>query len=130
MRMTPDVKYLFPSRDGPAKAFRRACHAPDGVYYQGVPNQFKNVAIAGAVAVSIGISQIESSVSRVGEDELTLATPVGQRRNQSAGVDGTLLFRLRREDSGHVQELRQGDDQEIGSACHKNELVARLSMRL
>ena len=42
---------LLPRCDRPAEAARRASHTPDRVDHQGMPDQFKNVAIAGAVAI-------------------------------------------------------------------------------
>ena len=121
---------LLPCRDRPAEAARRASHAPDWVDHQRVPDQFKNVAIAGAVAVGVGAGQIKAHSLSVGEDQLTFATAIGQRGNQLTGIDGIPLLRLRREDRGHAQKLRKGHDQKIRRASHKNQLVTGLSMRV
>src|SRR5713101_1744597 len=82
---------LLPRCDRPAEALRRASHAPDRVDHQGVPDQFKNVAIAGAVAIGVGTGQIESHSLSVGEDQLMLATAIGQRGNQRTSIDGIPL---------------------------------------
>jgi len=121
---------LLPSRDRPAEAARRASHAPDRVDHLGVSDQFKNVAIAGAIAIGVGAGQIEAHSPSVGEDQLTLAMAIGQRGNQRTGIDGIPLLRLRREDRGHAQKLRKGHDQKIRRARHKNQLVTGLSMRV
>src|SRR6185295_3561707 len=78
---------LLPRCDRPAETLRYACHATDWVDHEGVSNQFKNVAIAGAVAIGIGTGQIEAHYPSVGEDELELATAIGQRGNQRPGID-------------------------------------------
>src|ERR1700693_796840 len=119
---------LLPRCDRPAEAARRASHAPDRVDHQGVPDQFKNVAIAWAVAIGVGAGQIEAHSPSVGEDQLTLATAIGQRGNQRTGIDGIPLLRLRREDRGHAQKFRKGRDQKIRCASHKNQMVTGLSM--
>src|SRR5437016_13296230 len=79
---------LLPRCDRPAEAARRASHAPDRVHHQGVPDQFKNVAVAGAVAIGVGAGQIEAHSVSVGEDQLTLATAIGPRGHQSTGLAG------------------------------------------
>ena len=76
---------------------RRASHATDWVDYQGVPDQFKEVVIAGAVAIGVGTGQIETHFPSVGEDQLTLAMAIGQRGNERTGIDGIQLLRLRGE---------------------------------
>ena len=121
---------LFPCRDRPAKALGRSSHAPDRVDHQGVPDKFKKVVIAGAVAIGVGTGQIETHFLSVGEDQLTLAMAIGQGGNQRAGIDGIPLLRLRGKDRGYVQELRKGLDQKIRRAGHKNQLVPGLSMRV
>ena len=45
---------LFPSRDRPAESLRGTSHAPDRVDDQGVPDHFKEVVIARAIAIGIG----------------------------------------------------------------------------
>src|SRR5262244_323642 len=67
---------LFPSRDRPALLLSHASHAADWVYNLGVPDQFKNVAIAWAVAIGVGPCQIEMPIFGMGEDQLTLAMPI------------------------------------------------------
>ena len=121
---------LSPRCDRPAAALRRARHAPYRVNHLGVPDQFKNVGIAWAIAIGVGASQIEAHFLSMGEDQFTLATTIGQGENQRAGIDGIPLLRFRREDRGHVQELRKGHHQKIRRAGHKNQLVTGLSMLL
>ncbi len=50
---------LLPGYDRPTSALRRAGHAPDRVDHQGMSDQFKQVMIAGAVAIRIGAGEIE-----------------------------------------------------------------------
>src|SRR5437879_7698235 len=122
------ITALLPRCDRPAEAARCASHAPDRVDHQGVPDQFKNVAVAGTVAIGVGAGQIEAHSLSVGEDQLTLATAIGQRGNQRTGIDGIPLLRYRREDCGHTQKFRKGHDQKIRRASHKNQLMSGLSM--
>ena len=68
---------LCPYCDRPATALRRAGHAPDRVHHQGEPDQFKNVGIAGTVAIGIGPGQIEVHFLSMGEDQFTFATAIG-----------------------------------------------------
>src|SRR5437879_12560185 len=58
---------LLPRCDRPAEAARRASHAPDRVHHQGVPDQFKNVAVAGAVGNRVGASQRDAASVRGGQ---------------------------------------------------------------
>src|SRR5512141_2038676 len=69
---------LLPRRDRPALPARCARHSTDRVDHQGVPDQFKNVAIAWTVAIGIGLGKIEAHLLSVGKDQLTLAMAIGQ----------------------------------------------------
>src|SRR6185295_3157757 len=77
---------LLPQCDRPTSLLCRAGHAPDRVDHQGVPDQFKNVSVTWAVAIGVGAGQIEIHFLSVSEDQLTLATTIGQRRNQCTGI--------------------------------------------
>ena len=106
----------------------RASHASDRVNHLGVPDQFKNILIAGTVAIGIGIGQIKAHSLSMGKNQFALAPAIGQWGNQRAGIDRILLRGLRRKDRGHVQKLRKGRDQKVRRASDKNHLVSSLSM--
>ena len=67
----------FPMYDRPIPLPRRARHAPDRVDHQGMPDQFQNVVIAGAIAIGIGAGQIEAHFLSMDKDQLTLARAIG-----------------------------------------------------
>src|SRR5678815_3728334 len=104
--MTLDNPVSSPYCDRPAKALCRASHASDRVNHLGVPDQFKNILIAGTVAIGIGIGQIKAHSLRMGKDQFALAPAIGQWGNQRAGIDGILLRGLCRKDLSliHISE--------------------------